>query len=530
MNRDNYNSSDYLVLVTLICIVLSMLSVAWWVASPVFGKVYAFIRLIETGGLWQFTDWGKYFLGNIGKRLSFLSIFQSSIIFNLGMAFLIIVVGFFAFKKVSTKNLKAQIFHEKPLNYRQVMERQAFNFPHNQFFLDYNMFEYPIDRGVAQMPKTALEVLENCNAIEGIYVGDTLSDPSAKTGFCVDETKIIDYFSSTFGEKNPFSETNFPFRNSNKIEEIVNKLPWHIVYIVYATTYRLYALDSFSTDEFDKANDDIDSFFKDVWREFNNGKKLLKSRLVLGFIDENDRSRKIEIAKKDFPNEKKLKVQTFQQWCDEIIDSETKKTRADLFKTTIKARSELIRILTEAYDSDTHPNHLTTIKNSKGKYLRYEQLNPVQKTDYNDILKKQKISLEKINKLYQKNGYLFGLCATLLTEARSGGIFPPALFSWMRFYDRTMWSFLRVVGMNTPVPEVAGMFDHLLIETKLGSPLSKPYFIGSITSLVTEANKYITDDVRKKFKTVKSIKNIQKKTLKGVKLLDVYGDFFLNRK
>lgn len=528
MNRNDNNTSEYMIMCVLLCLILFMFSVLWWLGSPIFGRFYALIRLFETAGLWSFTDWGKYFLENVGNRLSFFSIYQSSIVFNAVMAFLIIIVGFFAYKKVSTKNLKAQLLHEKPLNYRQVMMRQAFNFPHNQFFLDHNMFDYPIDRGVAQMPKTALEVLESCNSIEGIYVGDTLSDPSAKTGFCVDETKIIEYFTSTFGGKNPFSVTNFPFRNPDKIAEIVNKIPWHIVYIIYATTYRLYALDSLPTDDFEKANDDIDQFFKDIWSEFNNGKKSLKSRLVLGFVDENDRKRKIEIAKKEFPNEKNIKVQTLQQWCDEIVDVETKKTRGDLFKTTIKARSELIRILTEVYD--IRPDRVTTIRNPKGKYLRYDELNPMQKTLYNDILKKQKNSLDEIHRLYQKNGYLFGLCATLLTEARSGGILPPALFSWMRFYDRIMWSFLRIVGMNTPVPEVAGMFDHYLIETKLGSPLSKPYFVSSVSALVTEANKYITDDVRKKFKTIKSTKNIRKKTIKGVKLLDSLGKFFLSRK
>ena len=528
MTRNENNNNEYVIIVFIVILLLVMLSILWWVASPLVGRIYAIIRLIETGGIWSATDWGHYFLNNVGKRLSFLSIYQSSMAFNIAFAFLIIVIGFFAYKTVSTKNLKSQIYHDKPLGYRQVMERQALNFPHNQFFLDHNMFDYPVDRGVARMPKSALEVLEDCNAIEGIYVGDTLSDPTAKTGFCVDETKIVDFFSSTFGPKNPFSETNFPFRNTDRVIEAVNKIPWHLVSIIYACTYRLYALDSLPTDDYEKANNDIDQFFKDIWSEFNAGKKQLKSRLVLGFIDENDRNRRYEIAKKQFPNEKKLKVQTLQEWCDEIVDVQEKKTRADLFKTTVKARSELIRILTEVYD--VQPDRLTPISNQKGKHLHFNELNSFQKTQYNDILKKQKLALDEIHRLYQKNGYLFGLCASLLQDARSGGILPPAFFSWMRFYDRIMWSFLRVVGMNTPVPEVAGMFDHFLIEKKLGSPLSKPYFVNSINGLVNEANKYITDDLRQKYKTIKSTKTVREKTLKGIKLLNAVGNYFLKRR
>ena len=528
MTRNDNNNNEYVVFTLAVLLILLMLSILWWVASPVLGRVYAIIRLIETGGIWVVTDWGHYFLNNVGRRLSFLSIYQSSMSFNVVFAFLIIVIGFFAYKTVSTKNLKSQISHEKPLGYREVMERQAINFPHNQFFIDHNMFDYPIDRGVACMPKSALEVLDDCNAIEGIYVGDTLSDPTAKTGFCVDETKIVDFFSSTFGHKNPFSETNFPFRNSDKIIEVVNKIPWHLISIIYAGTYRLYALDSLPTDDYEKANTDIDQFFKDIWSEFNAGKKQLKSRLVLGFNDENDRKRKIEIAKKEFPNEKNIKVLTLKEWCDEIVNKEEMKTRGDLFKTTIKARSELIRILTEVYN--VQPDRLTPISNQKGKHLRFNELSSLQKTQYEDILKKQKLALDEIHHLYQKNGYLFGLCASILLDARSGGILPPSFFSWMRFYDRIMWSFLRIAGMNTPVPEVAGMFDHFLIEKKLGSPLSKPYFVNSISGLVNEANKYITDDLRQKYKTIKSTKTVREKTLKGIKLLDTVGSYFLKRK
>lgn len=506
--------SEYFLILILVAFMICMLSLMWWVASPVIGKVYAWARIIETGGLWIFlSDWGHYFWYTpYGQKFPFLSIFQSSVTFNLFFGIAIFVLGCMAHNKVSSKHLRSTVRHEQALDYKAVMERQAALYPSNRFFLDYPVAEeYPLSRGPVRMPLTALELLIETDAIEGIHEGDTLSNPNAPQGWKVNEELLTARLVRDFGPLNPFSRKNFPFRNKDAIAKAIDELPWHMVSIMYASVARLYALDTMDTNDFEQTNSAIDDYFKDIWRELNKCKATMGSRLVLGYVDADDQKLKIEAAKAANPKVKDLRVYTFKEYLDEEIDADGRKiARAEAFPTTTKARKELVRILTEFMDVGA--DRLVPITDSKGNQKTFSSLTKLEQARYSQILKKQEHAVAvELRRLLSANGFQFGLIATLLRETRAGGTLPPALFRWMRFYDYPMWSFLRVVGMNTPTPEVAGMFDHYQTEQKSGIALTRPYLVSSIEGIRVEASKYITDGMRQSYSMYRTEKMAQQR-------------------
>ncbi len=517
MSQNNGNApqhSEFLIIIVLIGVVVGMLSLLWWVASPMIGKAYAWIRIIETGGAWLFTGWGQYFWRMpFGEKFAFGSIFQSSVTFNVVFAVLVFLLGLIAHHKVSEKHIRAKVQHKKPLGYKDLMKLQAANFPANQFFLDFKIAEeYSVSKGPARMPMTALELLLEVDAIEGIHQGDTLTDPGAATGWKINEDAVTARLIRDFGPLNPFARKNFPFRNKDAIQTAIDALPWHVVSIVYASVARLYALDTMETDDFEATNADIEEYLKDIWREINKGKRDLGALLVLGYMDEDDKRLKLEAAKEAFPKKKNLKVITLPEWLNEEVDLEGRRvSRAEAFKTTQRARRELHRILTEF--ADVSPDRQVNIKDHKGKIKKFSELSQLELARYNQIQKKQERSVTiDIQRLLRANGYQFGLTSSLLNETRAGGTLPPSLFRWMRYYDYPLWSYLRVTGMNTPTPEVAGMFDHAQTEMKSGMPLTRPYLVSAVEGIRVEASKYITDDMRRKFVMIQTERSAQRKT------------------
>ncbi|MGF3024124.1 hypothetical protein ACQVP2_15015 [Methylobacterium aquaticum] len=92
------------------CATMAVLSLVWWTFTPVLGRIYAALRLIETASLWRFTGWGRYFTGMpAGQPFAFVSIYQSSAPFGLVVALLTALIGFFAWRKRSRSHIDALI-------------------------------------------------------------------------------------------------------------------------------------------------------------------------------------------------------------------------------------------------------------------------------------------------------------------------------------------------------------------------------------------------------------------------------------
>ncbi|KXV70027.1 hypothetical protein AD951_04085 [Acetobacter malorum] len=510
-NTSGANSNDVILIVPLLLFFCALLSLLWFVASPMIGFIYRLIRAVESLGIWLFMPWGRYFFSvPHGQGYAFTSIFLSSMPFNWLFAASILGIGFLAYNKAKTVHIDAKIKNDKPVGYKDLMRMQAPIFPANQFFLNFPLDRYPMDRGPARMPMTALEFLNSCNAIIGIH-NNLEATTAENTGWVIDTDAVTRRLVEPFGPLNPFADRAFPHTNQKAIEDAVAGIPWHLVSIIYVCLLRIHAMEVYIDDDdaFAKAYWEADEHLKNIWRDINRLKSEMGDRLTLGFVDDDDETLQRGIVEEE--SKGKIKGSELRTLKDVLTE------KGDTFPTTTKSRTAIVAMLTSHLNMD--PNQPTFIKNAKGKPKLLKDLNKAERARY-DIRHKRltKTITETIRGLLTRNGYMFGLTATLLLHTRRGGILPPALFRWMRFYDNTTWCYLRVVGMNTPTPEVAGMFDHYQVETKSGATFSRPYLTSSIEGIRREANKYITDEMRSAYTVLRSKTQASAKAMEAARL------------
>lgn len=532
-SQGNSRSDDNTVLLVLIPFFGGLMAVLWFAASPFIGFIYKLVRTVESLGIWAVIPggWGRYFWSvRNGSRYSFESIFFSSVPFNIISALMIAALGWVAYRRVTTQHIDSHIKSDPPIGYKDLMKKQAPLFPSNEFFLLFPMEEYPIDRGPARYPLTAIEFLASCNAIEGIYADVDAAKPET-TGWKIDTQAVTRQLVSVFGPSNPFLDTDFSIASASReeIREKVDALPWHVVSLIYVCLLRIYALSVHVKDDeaFAQSYWTADEHLKSVWREINKIKKDNMDFITLGFIDADDEQLKRAVAAE---RDQSKTLLTLAEALDAPVnvtvgDATISQKRGDTLKTTVIAREGITALLSAHLTvPETTKSVVAPKKNKKGKPEPISLLNEypdseraelaakaVAFKDLTDVQKaqvkiKRKLQIDcvrnQLHTLITRNGYVFGLTSTLLTEARKSGVLPPALFRWMRFYDYPMWSYLRVVGMNTPTAEVAGMFDHAQVEEKAGEPFFKPFITTSPEGIRREASKYITEKVRSQYRSI----------------------------
>lgn len=508
----SFSSSEIGILGLLGVLLLAMLSILWATASNKVGPVYAIVRDIESFSwlfdklckacAWKNSEWGAYFnLSNPKYGYTFTSIYRSSVVFNVISVFFVGLVGLFAYNKVNTRHLYRRMSSDNPPTYVDIMRKQGGRYPHCKFFLLFPMEEYSSVVGPARLPKTALELLRESGAIVGVYEPNfSGAQATEKTGWKIDQAALERKLIEPFGPVNPFAEREFNFEDRPAIEKAVGALPWHVVSIVYACVRRFYAqtiLDSES--DFKKEVGAVDEYFKDIWRELNKLKSAAPDTLFLGFSDEDDRAIKLAQAREK-RGAKIERVYSLAEYLDEADPKKQQGSRGDNLPTTKKARAGLVDLLTDhLLPLDKRVVLSVRDKNGSPRKFSEKAFSDSERVRAKQFFTRHREVIEAIRRILTRNGYQFGLCATLLTDARRGGILPPNVFLWMRFYDNSMWSFLRVVGMNVPVPEVAGMFDHFLVEEKYGSPLRSPVLVSAPEAIRQEANKYLTRAARDEY-------------------------------
>ncbi|WP_167375134.1 secretion/conjugation apparatus DotM-related subunit [Acetobacter malorum] len=523
-NRTGSNNNDMtLVIVSLVGFFFVLLAIMWFAASPIIGLVYKWVRTIESLGIWAIIPhgWGRYFWTTPARTaFQFKSIYVSSVPFNLLFALTIAGIGALAFYKVRNQHLDAQIKNDSPIGYKELMELQAPIFPANDFFLLFSLEKYPLKKGPARLPMTAIEFLTDCDALIGIH--DTLDDnPRAKKGWMIDEAAVTKRLTSVFGPANPFTNPDFKMSSRSKLQEAVDAIPWHLVSLVYVCLLRLYALEVYVEDDkaFAEAYALSDEHLKNIWRDLNALKRKHGDTLTLGFVDADDeelqrailKEKKADAILRTLPEVLNDRKQITRQVTDEngqTTDTTVEQTTGDAFKTTVTARENLLKILTCTTGAFDRPE------------WKKKNPGPTEAARLRITRKRQKQFLnETAYKLLTRNGYLFGMISTLLTQTRSCGILPPATFRWMRFYDYPMWCFLRATGMNTPTVEIAGMFDHAQVEQKSGVPFRRPYLTTSVEGIRLEANKYITEDMRQSFATIQTSRAAATRTVEAARIM-----------
>lgn len=511
-NRRGIADNEAVLIAFLLAAIVLVLAFAWWAASPAIGFLYKWVRAVQTLGLWPFlSDWGRYFFSvPAGDPFVFRSIFQSSVAFNVFNAFAIAGLGWLAYRKVTTEHINAHIKSEKPRNWRDIMEKQSWNWPDNKFFLLYSLPEYPVSHGPGRLPPTALELLLECDGIIGIY------DDEHRSGWKIDEERVTEKLISCFGPENPFSHSGFRFSDRSMVTAAVAGLPWHQVVIMAACLERMYAQALLDEDTFKKVQGTVNDKLKDIWRQFIKDKQRMGDRLTLGFVDDSDRAIKIAAAQEKMPG---CRVYTFAEYLDELVPVDGASVpRVETYDFVVAARAYMTSLLTEYLDMN--PDRRTNIEIRKGVYKTLRNLSGLEKAQFARFEKQRyEFVTETVIPALVKHGYLFGVTATLLARTRKGGVFPPNYFRWMRFYDFDLWSFLRVQGMNTPTPNVAGMFDHYQVEEKNGSPLARPYLTSAVEAIRIEASKYLTDDMRAKYRVIKSHRTARQKSQQAARLI-----------
>jgi len=93
---------------------------------------------------------------------------------------------------------------------------------------------------------------------------------------------------------------------------------------------------------------------------------------------------------------------------------------------------------------------------------------------------------------------------TELSAAMSGkkftgrGVFPPALFVWLKECDRSLWYVLNGTGSNVPMVEAAGVFAHYKAEIQFGFPIQIPYVNQASRALIEDYLDMTPDRITKR--------------------------------
>lgn len=475
-------SVGWLEICTALFFCLAILTVVWVIFRAPVGLLYRAARTAETGTLWKLTAWGDYFTYTPGKELSIESIFLSSLPFGVVSAGIIFLVGLFMRAKVEGKHIITYLRPKKDaeyaMNHKELMQRFAPFYPHCEFFLKFPMHRYSASSGPASQPMSALELLIDSGAI----VADKFKAPddeeakvSLKPGEvdeeqkagerAINRTALRRALERPFGPLNPFLNVNL--RNDAAVRTAIDELPWYASVILYAALVRVNALHDSNT-KLSNVLEGSEEFLRDVWRDINREKTKLGDSLVIGPYDYPDPDKKGGKPKK---TRKKAKasdaVASIQQPANMVILADHLAKVGPNFKTTKRAKEELTKII---------------VKPSAG------------------IDPKRPVAV--IDRIVQRHGYVFGVLASSLTDgkdgtikaARSAGVMAPNTFLWLRFADRSMWRFLNYVGMQTPCPEAAGMYDHWQTELILKTGRTRPEIAEStITAIVQEARKQSPD-------------------------------------
>lgn len=469
-------SVGWLEICTALFFCLAILTVVWVIFRAPVGLLYRAARTAETGTLWKMTAWGDYFAYTPGKELSIQSIFLSSLPFGVVCAGIIFLVGLYMKAKVEGKHIITYLRPNKEAEYAmshtELMQRFAPFYPHCEFFLKFPMHRYSSSTGPASQPMSALELLIDSGAIaadkfkpvnfESSQNPEEADDEQKAGERAINRNALRKALEKPFGAHNPFLNVNL--RNDSAVKAAIEELPWYACIILYSSLVRVNALHSSDT-KLSNVLETSEDFLRDVWRDINREKSKLGDKLVIGPYDYPDTAKKTGKPKKKGKN---AAVENgVEQPANMVILADHLAKVGPDFKTTKRAKEELVKII---------------VKPSPG-------IDPKRPVDV-------------IDRILLRHGYVFGVLASSLTDgkdgtlkaARSAGVFAPNTFLWLRFTDRSMWRFLNYVGMQTPCPEAAGMYDHWQTELVLKAGRTKPEIADStITAIVQEARKQSPD-------------------------------------
>lgn len=106
-----------------------------------------------------------------------------------------------------------------------------------------------------------------------------------------------------------------------------------------------------------------------------------------------------------------------------------------------------------------------------------------------EIIKKY-LKHKEVQALFAVNAYPRTLLFSFFEQARRLGVFQPASFRWLRFYERSLWYVIDSIGRKACFAESAGVMSHWLFERALGNAVYQPQVSAAVEAFVSAAQSY----------------------------------------
>lgn len=100
------------------------------------------------------------------------------------------------------------------------------------------------------------------------------------------------------------------------------------------------------------------------------------------------------------------------------------------------------------------------------------------------------LSSKEVQELLAVNAYPRTFIFSLFEQARRLGVFQPASFRWLRFYERSLWYVVDSIGRRACFAESSGVMSHWLFERALGSAVRQPQVSAAVEAFISAVQNY----------------------------------------
>jgi len=471
--------------------------IAWMGARRPVAAIYGLARDVETLTLWRYISQSQQFsLDNLraGYTPPFSAIYSSSVYFGLFAAMLIAILALVSILRLDAHDVRKYVRTPGSIPYADIMGKMALTHPSVRFFQIFDMMELPTDRGDARLPMRSLELLRDADAIVRLL---EFPGQGRRPELEVDRGKLTKWYVDRFGPSNPFIDLpDDNLYDAERITDAVDRLDWHSLLIAYGAASRIHAFYTDSEKAFEIRMLETDQYFDSIWTSINEISLAYGKNVRLGFVDDDHRVQVAEIILSDIEPVKKRAGPKPRLPLDQIYSlREVLDEEGPHFAIVEEARQKFKALLLRHRTTET--GQIPVREDPKTGEVIYAP--KFASSGEESFARTHKAKLDKAASVLQsilfRHHYTSGFIGALLDEARKGGVLPPLVFRWVRFYDMPLWMFLQNHGMPTAYPENAAAFEHFQTEKRTSSTLKTPFIRSAIEGLLSDVYRQLTDDV-----------------------------------
>lgn len=105
------------------------------------------------------------------------------------------------------------------------------------------------------------------------------------------------------------------------------------------------------------------------------------------------------------------------------------------------------------------------------------------------IIKKY-LEFKEVQALFAVGAYPRTLIFSFFEQARRLGVFQPASFRWLRFYERSLWYVVDSIGRRACFAESAGVMSHWLFERHIRAAVHQPQVGAAVEAFISAVQSY----------------------------------------